>query len=52
MLASSPLVLLNGLAAGFLGAGPQLMLVGLIWFVVFLWFWLSGLRVAERGEPV
>lgn len=44
LLASSPLVLLNGLVAGFIGAGPGLTLVGLIWLAVFLWFWISGLR--------
>ncbi|WP_353472629.1 YIP1 family protein [Salipiger sp. H15] len=47
LLAASPLALLNGLVAGFMGAGAQLSLVGLLWFVVFLWFWISGLRVAE-----
>ena len=49
LLASSPLVLLNGLVAGFVGAGPGLTLVGLAWVGVFLWFWFAGLRVAERG---
>ncbi|APZ51334.1 YIP1 family protein [Salipiger abyssi] len=49
LLAASPLVLLNGLVAGFMGAGPQLTLVGLIWFAVFLWFWLSGMRAAQKA---
>ncbi|QFS82807.1 Yip1 domain protein [Roseivivax sp. THAF40] len=49
LLASSPLVLLNGLVAGFIGPGPGLTVVGLLWVVVFLWFWISGLRVAEKG---
>lgn len=48
LLSSTPLVLLNGLVAGFIGPGPALTGVGLIWFVVFLWFWLSGLRQAQR----
>ncbi|MEB3419381.1 YIP1 family protein [Salipiger marinus] len=48
LLAASPLLLLNGLVAGFMGPGPQLMLVGLLWFVIFLWFWLRSLTVAER----
>jgi hypothetical protein len=47
LLASSPLILLQGMVAGFIGAGSGLTLVGLVWLVVFLWFWLSGLRQAE-----
>ena len=48
LLASSPLMLLNGLIEGFVGPGPGLQLVGLLWFIVFMWFWLSGLLEAER----
>jgi hypothetical protein len=50
LLASSPLLLLHGLVAGFVGPGVQLQLVGAIWVVVFLWFWISGLRRAEAGD--
>ena len=46
LLASSPLVLLHGLTAGFVGPGIELQIVGLIWLCVFLWFWVSGLLVA------
>lgn len=49
LLAASPLMLLNGLVGGFIGPGPALTLVGFVWFVLFLWFWLAGLREAERG---
>ncbi|MBA85033.1 YIP1 family protein [Thalassobius sp. S69A] len=49
LLASSPLILLQGMVAGFIGAGPALTLVGGIWLVVFVWFWLAGLRQAEWG---
>lgn len=49
LLASAPLVLLNGLVAGFIGPGPALTLVGIIWVAVFVWFWLSGLRQAQRA---
>lgn len=49
LLASSPLVLLNGLVAGFIGQGPALTAVGLVWFAVFLWFWTVTLRRAERA---
>ncbi len=48
LLSSTPLVLLNGLVAGFIGPGPTLSVVGLVWVAVFLWFWLSGLRQAQR----
>jgi hypothetical protein len=48
LLSSTPLVLLNGLVAGFIGPGPALTLVGLIWLGVFVWFWLAGLRQAQR----
>lgn len=48
LLAASPLVLLHGMVAGFVGPGPGLQAVGLIWLAVFLWFWISGLRQAQR----
>ncbi|WP_425098553.1 YIP1 family protein [Tropicibacter sp. S64] len=48
LLASSPLVLLYGLVAGFIGAAPSLTLVGAAWFAVFLWFWIGGMRGAHR----
>ena len=51
LLASSPLVLLHGLTAGFVGTGIELQIVGLIWLSVFLWFWVSGLAVAYRSRP-
>lgn len=50
LLASSPLILLHGLVAGFIGPGLQMQIVGLVWFGVFLWFWLAGLRKAEQGH--
>lgn len=49
LLAASPLMLLNGMVGGFIGAGPALTLVGFVWFAVFLWFWLVSLREAERA---
>ncbi|MGX0978030.1 hypothetical protein ACSSVY_003768 [Roseovarius sp. MBR-51] len=42
-LAASPLILLHGLVAGFVGPGPGLQAVGLLWLLVFLWFWMSGM---------
>lgn len=49
LLASSPLILLHGLVRGFIGPGMQEQIVGLIWFIVFMWFWMSGLFQAERS---
>jgi hypothetical protein len=51
LLASSPLLLLHGLVAGFIGPGPQLTIVGVAWCVVFFWFWGTGLWRAEGGRP-
>lgn len=48
-LASSPLMLLHGLVAGFIGPGGALTLVGALWCIVFLWFWLANLREAGWG---
>lgn len=48
LLASTPVILLHGLVAGFLGAGVPLQLVGLLWLAVFGWFWASTLIQAER----
>ncbi len=50
LLSSTPLVLLNGLVGGFIGSGPALTLVGIVWFAVFLWFWLVGLSQAQRRQ--
>jgi hypothetical protein len=49
LLASSPLMLLNGLVAGFIGPGVELQVVGLMWLLVFGWFWMGGLIEAERA---
>ncbi|WP_424833629.1 YIP1 family protein [Ruegeria sp.] len=51
LLASTPLLLLNGLVAGFIGQGAAINLVGMAWVAVFMWFWISGLIQAEgRAE--
>jgi hypothetical protein len=50
LLAASPLWLLNGLVAGFIGPGIALNLVGLMAVGAFLLFWGAGLWEAERGE--
>ena len=48
LLASSPLVLINGLVAGFAGPGLALSVIGLVWLMVFAWFWISGLMQAGK----
>lgn len=48
LLAASPILLLWGLAAGFVGRSPALTLVGAGWVAVFLWVWISGLIEARR----
>ncbi|MPL99014.1 hypothetical protein SDC9_45226 [bioreactor metagenome] len=47
LLAVSPLMLLQGLVAGFLGQGVQLSLISGLVFVAFLAIWGAGMRVAE-----
>jgi hypothetical protein len=49
-LAATPLALLNGLVAGFIGPGPALTLVGVVWIGVLLWFWIAGMRAVYRGD--
>lgn len=50
LLAASPVILIHGVVAGFLGRGLVLDIVGLIWLGLFAWFWLSGLIQSEWGE--
>lgn len=47
LLASTPVMLLMGLTAGFIGPGIQLQAVGFIWIAVFGWFWAAGLLTAD-----
>ncbi|MBF9029669.1 YIP1 family protein [Rhodobacterales bacterium HKCCE3408] len=49
LLAAIPLKLLHGLVAGLIGAGAAQTTVGILWLVVFLWFWISNLREAGQG---
>ncbi|NIZ12250.1 YIP1 family protein [Phaeobacter sp. HF9A] len=49
-LAATPLLLLYGLVAGFIGASPALNAVGILWVAVFLWFWVSGILEAYWGK--
>ncbi len=47
LLASCPLMLLWGLTAGFIGPGQERTLVGALWCIVLLWFWIGGFRAAN-----
>lgn len=48
LLAASPVLLLHGLVAGFIGTGPAHSLVGALWLALFVWFWLAGSLAHER----
>lgn len=50
LLVASPLWLLNGLVAGFIGPGPQAEIVGAVALLAFLAHWVVNLSVAEREE--
>lgn len=50
LLASTPVMLLMGLTAGFIGPGIQLQIVGLVWLAVFGWFWAAGLLRADGSN--
>lgn len=47
LLAVAPLMLLQGLVAGFVGPGPQLSAVSIVTGAAFLWIWLNMLIEAE-----
>ena len=47
--ASTPVLLLYGLVGGFIGQGPALQLIGIVWVVIFLWFWIASLRASGEG---
>ncbi len=51
LLATSPLLLLRGLVAGFIGPGPVQFGVDALWLVVFLWFWVFTLHESEAPRP-
>lgn len=47
LLASSPLMLAQGLVAGLFGPGPMLTVVGFAVLAAFLWLFRGALRAAE-----
>lgn len=48
LLAATPLFLLTGLTAGFVGPGPALNLVGALAFGALVVFWVSGISLVAR----
>ncbi len=48
VLAAAPILLLDGLVAGFLGQGAPRMAVGAVWLAAFFWFWFSGSLTAAK----
>jgi hypothetical protein len=50
LLASTPLMLLWGLTAGFVGPGFEMTGVGVLWLIVFVWFWVSGMIAAAKDS--
>ncbi len=49
MLASTPLILLNGLTGGLIGAGVEKNLVGACWFAAFLWILFGSIRTVCKA---
>lgn len=49
LLCTAPLMLFQGLVAGFVGPGPQLLAVGVVVAGAFFWLWMTLLVEAERG---
>ena len=43
LLATTPLMLLHGLVSGFIGESAQEAAIGALWFIMFLWFWSTGM---------
>jgi len=48
LLAASPLVLFQGLVAGFIGPGSQLTVVSVLTGLGFVWIWINSLIALER----
>lgn len=51
LLTTTPVLLLWGLVAGFIGPGPALSIIGFAWLTVFLWVWGNGLMAARGATP-
>lgn len=49
LMAVTPLVLLRGLVAGFVGPGTPLSIISLLCFATFLFVWLNALIFVEKA---
>jgi hypothetical protein len=49
LLSAAPLLLLNGLAQGFLGSTPATVVLGILVLVIFLFMWASMLIEVEQA---
>jgi hypothetical protein len=49
LLCTTPVMLLQGLVAGFIGAGTGATVVGVLVFAAFLYLWINMLIEAERA---
>ncbi len=52
LLCVSPVVLFQGLVAGFIGPGPGLTAASTLVFVVFLYLWINNLIALESSEAL
>lgn len=52
LLVVAPLMLLQGLVAGFIGQGPQALLVGAVVAIGFVYQWANALVAAESRDAV
>lgn len=50
LLALTPVTLLLGMTAAFIGPSIQLQLIGFVWLAVFVWFWTAGLLRADGSR--
>ncbi|MDG1739627.1 MAG: YIP1 family protein [Paracoccaceae bacterium] len=50
MMATTPLILLNGLVGGMIGPGPQQNIVGACWFAAFLWILFGSIKTACKAD--
>ena len=50
MILLGPLLLLNGLVAGFIGPGAAQWLVGIGTLAGFIYLWFANLRAAAQGQ--
>ena len=50
LLATTPLMLLNGLVSGFFGQGAEQMIVGTLVVLGFFWIWINAIIVTEGKE--